>query len=365
MKPISTLNRPHVLAVGASGGGKSTALRRLAREEILAGRGLLLIDPHGDLAAEVLSDVPRNRRNDVTHINALDPERCPGLNPFRGVTEASRAIVTSHVLAALKRLAGSSWGFRTEHVLRAAVLAVLATRSPTLLDVERMLFDASFRTWVLKQVTDERVARFWTTEWVAMGRTAGEAAAAPANKLAAVLASPQVRTILTKNRPRFDARRAMDGQRIVVASLPKGLVGDECTILGSLLLSRFTQAAMGRANVPPAQRLPFTIIVDELSNFTSPTSALAEGRKFGLAIVLATQSAAILPPEERAALLSNVGRLLVFRVMAVDAELLAPELVRFGPRTLTGLAVGEYVERITGRDAQLVTPPAPVDDGAD
>jgi hypothetical protein len=348
-------NRPHVLVSGMSGGGKSFWLRRLAEIEVHAGRGLALIEPHGDLSEEVLALVPRRRKNDVLYFNLLDPERCPALNPFQRVTVANRALVASHVIGAFKRLAGNSWGFRTEHVLRACILAVLETRAPTLLDVERVLVDEGFRRWVLKQVRDARVARFWTLEFPQYGRLGGEAIAAPANKLGSLLASPNVCAVLTKRRPRFDARRALDAERIIIAPTPKGLLGDEATTLGSFVIAHLLQAGMTRANIAPDARKPFTIIVDEFANYLNLAEAAQEARKFGLRLCLATQSLSALAPELRASLLSNAGHLVAFRSRGADAELLATEFVRYGPASLTSLETGERIERLAGGDARFLT----------
>jgi hypothetical protein len=338
-----------------SGAGKSTWLRRLAEVEVREGRGVALVEPHGDLSAELLELVPRRRRNDVLHFDLLDPERCPALNPLQGVTAASRALVASHVIGAFRRLAGSSWGFRTEHVLRACLLVVLETRAPTLLDVERVLVDESFRRWCLKQARDERVVRFWTLEFPQYGRLGGEAVAAPANKLAALLASPNVRAVLTKRRPRFDARRAVDTERIIIAPTQKALLGDESTVLGSFLLTRLLQGAMSRANVPAESRKPFTVIVDEFTNYISLAEFAQESRKFQLRLCAATQSLSALAPEVRASLFANAGHLVAFRSRGADAELLATEFVRYGPASLTSLETGERIERLAGGDARFLT----------
>jgi len=347
-----------MLLIGMSGMGKSTELRKIATAEIEAGRGLLLVDPHADLGQEVIASVPRSRKNDLVVIDAVRPDLCPGLNPLQGANENNRALIASYVISAVKKFAGTSWGFRSEHVLRAALLAVLETRGPTLVDVERMLFDESHRHWVLKQTKDERVRRFWSVEFPGYGRMGGEAVAAPANKIGALLAAPHVRTILTKTRPKFDARRALDMGRIVIASLPKGRIGEEVLILGNFLLARFQQAAMSRADADLTKRRPFTILVDEIANFApaSLIEMLAETRKFGIRLVLACQSISIMSPELQAALLANAGHLCVYRVRGKDAEVLGDELLKFRAQTLTSLDVGERVERIGGRDAVLRQP---------
>jgi len=347
---------PHALLVGKTGSGKSTLLRRLVAVDFHAGRGLLLVDPHGDLAEQVIHDLPRRRRNDLAAFNATRAEACPGLNPLRGVSPATRPLVVSTVLATFRKTWPEFWGPRLEHVLRHALLAVSEVRSATLACAQRMLVDDKHRRWVLKQVRDPVSLQFWVKEFPGYGaRLAAEATAPVLNKLGALLSSPVVREIVTKPRPVLDAWRCMDRGRVVIARLPKGQIGeDAATLLGGLLLGAFQYATTARANVPPAERRPFSIVVDEVASFaTRPfVELLAEARKFGVTLVLATQSLAAMDPETRAAILANVGTLVCFRVGADDAEIVARELAgEFRPEQLMDLEVGERVVRDGNRRA--------------
>ncbi len=340
----------HKLLLGKTGSGKSTLLRSLARADLHADRGFLLVDPHGDLADQVLAKLPRRRRNDLVRLDATRPEACPGLNPLRGVTPTTRPLVVSTILATMRKTWPENWGPRLEHILRHALLAVTEVRGATLADARDMLVDERHRAWVLKQLHDDVVLAFWVREFPGYGKhLAAEAVSPVLNKLGALLASPVVRDIVTKSRPTLDARRVMDRGRIVVAALPKGRIGEDATVLlGSLLLGAFQHATMARSDMPPAERRPFSILVDEVGSFaTQPiVEMLAEARKYGVRLVLATQSLAALEEKLRAALLANVGELVCFRVGADDAEIVARELGgELQPRQLMDLDVGEHVVR--------------------
>jgi DNA helicase HerA-like ATPase len=223
-----------------------------------------------------------------------------------------------------------------------------------------MLADEQRRGWVLKQVRDEDVLRFWTKEFLNYDkRLQSEAVAPPLNKLGAFLASPALRAVLTKHRPVLDAETCMARNRIVLARLSKGAVGEDgAHLLGGLLLGLFQRATMAREALPLELRKPFAMFVDEIGSFaTKPfLELLAEARKYGVALTLATQSIAVMEPELRAGILGNVGQLVSFRVGAEDADLLEKEFAgKFGPQSLMQLDVGERIVKDGGRAAVIVS----------
>lgn len=356
---------PHAALVGRTGTGKSTLLVEIATQTMIAGHGLLVLDPHGDAAGDATAHVPRRRRNDLLKLDPFD-NQCPGLNPLRGLARyPDRApLVISGFLATMKKLFPESWGPRTQHVLRHALAALAEVRSATLLDAQDMLADEDRRAWVVRQVRDPRVRAFWTREFVGYGpKLQAEATAPPLNKLSALLAIPAVREVLTKRRPVLDVDRVLARSRIVVASLPKGLLGEDgALVLGGVLLGAFQVAIMARAKLPAEARAPFTIIVDEVGSFaTQPfLELLAEARKFGVRLVLATQSLAALEPLVRQALLANVGELVSFRVGADDAEIISAEMLgMFTPKALMMLDVGERIVREGAREPRFIHRSAP------
>ena len=341
--------------------GKSTYLRRLSRDDLEAGRGLLLVDPHGDLAEQVKGDVPRRRKNDLFFLDATDPSNARGLNPLRNTEPSERSLIVSNLVATMKKLWPEFWGPRMEHVLRYTLLALLEVRDTTLEDVVGMLVDDVRRRSILRHVTDPLVQNFWNHEFAGYGKQfAAEVVAPVLNKVGALLASAAVRALVTKRRPKLDARRVLDQGRLLVASLPKGRIGEDASLLlGGLLLGVFAQAATGRADLPLEQRTPFSVVIDEVASFaTAPfVGFVTESRKYGVGLTLATQTLAGLDASLRATLLGNVGTIVTFRVGAEDAELLSKELLDvFSPHALQSLDVGEHVTRRGARRPVLVPP---------
>lgn len=351
----------HTLILGKTGMGKSTLLRAMAADAMSRGDGLLLLDPHGDLAAETANAVPRHRRNDLVFLDPRDPARCPGVNPFRNVPPTSRSVVVSGVLATLKKLwPDGGVGPRSEHLLRYAMLAICEVRGATFLDARNVLSSERHRAWALKQVKDEDVLRFWVDEYVSYGKQLqAQASAPPLNKIGAIVGNANVRAVLSKPRP-LRAEVCMARSRIVLARLSKGQLGsDGAFLLGGLLLGLFQQATMAREALTQDARAPFAMFVDEVGSFAAAPfiELLAEARKYGVSLTLATQSISVMEPELRAGILSNVNRLVCFRVAAEDARLISLETAgRFGPAALMQLDVGERVVKDGGKPALLIPP---------
>jgi hypothetical protein len=344
--------------------GKSSLLRRQAVEVMMQGHGLLLLDPHGDLADDLATLVPKRRRNDLIFFDPRHPNTCHGVNPLRSVTALQRAVVVSGILATLRKIFPDAWGARTEHLLRYAFLALCEVRGASFVDARDMLADARHRAWVLKQVSDEDVLKFWITEFTGYGeRLQAEAAAAPLNKIGALVSHVGLRAILSKQRPHLNAESCMARNRIVIARLSKGAIGESAAVLlGGLLLGLFQAATMARDALPHSARTPFAIFVDEIGAFATRqvfSELLAEARKYGVFLTLATQSLAIMDAELRAGILGNVARIVSFRVGADDARLIQNECAnRFGPASLMQLDVGERVVKEGARDAVLLGPDA-------
>lgn len=348
----------HVLVCGKTGSGKSTFLRALASSDALKGHGLLLIDPHGDLAASVEADLPRSRRNQLVRFDASSIQ-LPGLAPLRRVEEKRRPLVASNLLSVMRKLWPENWGPRTEHLLRHVFLTLLELRDVRFDDARRVLVDDARRRTILRQVRDPVLLDFWAREFVGYGKPfLAEITAPLLNKLGAFLASPVVRDCLLRRRPRLDAERCLSRQAVVLANLPKGEIGSDASLLlGGILLGLFEGAIFARST--DERRKPFFIYVDEVASFASAPllSLVAEARKYGVGLVLATQSLAAMDADVRAALLGNVGTLVTFRVGADDAELLSRELVGdVTTRHLQRLAVGERALRV-GNARTVLLPP--------
>jgi hypothetical protein len=318
--------RRHVYIVGSTGAGKSTLLLNMMRQDMIAGRGLTVLDVHGDLATAALALVPKHRTNHAIIFDAAAEHVIP-FNPLACSDPARIDQVTSNVVSAFKKLY-DSWGPRLENLLRYAVFVAVEQKG-TLLDMLRLLTDRGYRDALIPKVSDEVVRSFWVNEfasWNSQYRT--EAVSSVTNKLMPFLTSRQMRAITAgTTRPSLDLRRVMDEQRILIVNLSRGRLGpDNSTLLGSLLLSCIEQAAMTRADTPEAERNDHYLYLDEFQSLTTPSTAimLSESRKYRLCLTLSHQLTKQLDAPTYHSVIGNCGSLLSFRVGLEDAELLAP-----------------------------------------
>ena len=345
----------HVYIVGKSGSGKSTFLYNLALSDIHAGEGVALIDPHGDLALDVLDAIPHSRINDVCYLDAGDTRRPVGFNPATRIAVERRALAAAGIVSAFKHLWGDSWGPRLEHFLYHGVAALISRDHATLLDLPRLYTNDEFRERVLEKVRDPETLRFWREEFAGYTRAfRAEASSAILNKAGQFSASPQLRLILGQLSPRLDLSFTMNNRRIFIANLAKGTIGEQAAnLLGSLLISHLQLVAMERGAFAPNQRVPFFVHVDEFQSFSSDAfaSLLSEARKFATHFVLANQYTDQLSQSVRSAVIGNAGSLVVFRVGSRDAELLAPEFRPMEDGTLADQEpFSAWLRRSTGRD---------------
>jgi DNA helicase HerA-like ATPase len=319
----------HIYIVGKSGSGKSTFLFNLAMEDICAGEGVAVIDPHGDLALDILDAIPRSRINDVCYLDVTDDDRPVGFNPATRIAPERRALAAAGIVSAFKHLWSDSWGPRLEHFLFHGVAALISREHATLIDLPRVYTDDSFREVVLRHVRDPETLRFWHEEFPGYTKQLRSDAIAPIlNKAGQFTASPQLRLILGQVAPRLDLAFTMNNRRILIANLAKGAIGEQASnLLGSLLVSHLQLIAMERGSLPPDDRVPFFVHVDEFQTFSSDAfaSLLSEARKFATHFALANQYTDQLPNAVRSAVIGNAGTLVAFRVGSRDAELLAPE----------------------------------------
>ncbi len=321
--------RQHVYVVGKSGTGKTTLLRNLILQDIDAGQGIAVIDPHGDLAFELLDYIPPHRTDDVVYFNPADQDYPIGFNLLQHIPTKSRHLVASGIVSVFKSLWRESWGPRLEYILYASVAALLECENVTLLGIQRMLVDERYRSWVVKQVKDPVVRSFWLEEFAGYDRKfASEAISPILNKVGQLLMAPPIRNILGQVRSKIEPRFMMDHRRILIANLAKGRLGeDKANLLGAVLVTQFQLAAMGRADVPEEERGDFSLVVDEFHNFLTESfaSILSESRKYRLALLLAGQYISQVPETIRDAVFGNVGTLISFRVGEADAVVLARE----------------------------------------
>jgi hypothetical protein len=351
----------HVYIIGKSGTGKSTFLFNLAMGDIVAGDGVAVIDPHGDLAEDILDAIPPSRMNDVCYLDAGETDYPVGFNPATRIAPERRALAASGIVAAFKHLWSDSWGPRLEHFLYHGVAALISRQHATLIDLPRLYTDDRYRERVLRSVEDPETLRFWTEEFPGYTKALRSEAVAPIlNKAGQIAASPHLRLILGQVAPLLDLSSTMNNRRILVANLAKGTIGEQAAnLLGSLLISHLQLVAMERGALTPRERVPFFVHVDEFQTFSSDAFALllSEARKFATHFSLANQYTDQLSHAVRSAVIGNAGTLVVFRVGARDAELLAAE---FRPMDPAGLADQEpftaWLRRGVGRDRIFAEP---------
>jgi type IV secretory pathway TraG/TraD family ATPase VirD4 len=328
-RPVSLSSadrRHHTYMLGKSGTGKTTLLRNLILQDIEAGRGVGVIDPHGDLAWDLLDHIPRHRIEDVTYFDPADPDYAVSFNLLAHVPAERRHLVASGVVGSFKSIFPEFFGPRMEYVFYAAVAALLDCVNVSLLGLQRLLTDFGYRAWAVKQVKDPVVRNFWEQEFEAHDkRTKSEMVSPILNKVGPVFMSPQLRNILGQVQSRLDMRFMMDHGRIFIANLSKGRLGtDKANLLGSFLVSQFELAALSRADTPENERRDFFLFVDEFQSLVSDSFAtmLSEARKYRLCLTLSHQYGKQLKPNIADAVFGNCGSLVAFRVGYEDAELL-------------------------------------------
>lgn len=350
----------HMHVIGASGTGKSTLLLQLLEQDIRMGRGVALLDPHGDLVDAVLARVPEERIKDVVLFDPFDEVWPVGLNVLSASGEHEKTLLASDLTSVFERLS-TSWGDTMGAVLSNAILTVLEHPSGgTLVDLRRLLVDETFRREFLRSVEDEEVQFFWSKSFPAIGtRSIGPIL----TRLDAFLRPRLIRHIVGQRAPKLDLGSVLAERKVFLAKLTLGLIGKEnASLLGSLLATRFHQLALGRQRLSTDARHPFLLYADEAQHFVTPSMAalLTDVRKYGFGLVLSHQNLFQLrgSPVE-SALLGNAYARIAFRVGTDDAKRLAEGLAFFESKDFVSLSRGEAIARVgsAGHDCNLRTLP--------
>jgi hypothetical protein len=316
--------RQHIHLLGPTGVGKSTLIAQLVLDDFNAHRGVVVIDPKGDLVEDLLERIPANRQDDVDLLDPLD-EAPPGLNVL---DSPDRDLGVDQLVGIFRRVFDRFWGPRTDDILRAAVLT-LSTASPTstLADIPRLLTDRHWQASLASQIKDPVLGPFWDWYGELSDPLRAQVTGPLLNKLRAFLLRRPVRAIVGQPNTTLDVPRALNEGRLLLAKLPKGTLGEDTSrLLGSFLFARVWQAALTRAALPPEQRRDASCYVDEVHNYLNlPTpfeDVLAEARSYRLSLCLAHQHLAQLPREMREALSANARSKVYFQVSRDDATTL-------------------------------------------
>ncbi|OGG58819.1 hypothetical protein A2765_00360 [Candidatus Kaiserbacteria bacterium RIFCSPHIGHO2_01_FULL_56_24] len=339
----------HMYVIGKTGMGKSTMLENMAIQDIQNGEGIAYIDPHGSTAEKLLDFIPHERIKDVLYFAPFDTDYPVGFNVMEDVGYDKRHLVVSGLMGAFKRIWVDAWSARMEYILQNVLLALLEYPGATLIDVNRMLVNKTFRQAVIDKITDPIVKDFWTVEYATYtDRYTQEATPAIQNKVGQFVANPLIRNIVGQPKSTFDLRKMMDEKKIFIVNLSKGRMGESnAALLGSMLTVKIYLAAMSRADEPPSRmaRLPRCYFyVDEFQSMMNEAFAdiLSESRKYKLALTLANQYIEQMEENVRNAVFGNVGTMIVFRVGPFDAEVLETVFKpTFVPEDLTNLGIGQ------------------------
>lgn len=339
--------RRHLYTVGKSGSGKSKLLELLIYSDIMAGRGVGVLDPHGDLVDNVLEMVPENRIKDVIYFDPADINFPVSFNPLENVAEEYKMQVTIGFIHIFKKLFGSNWTDRLEHVLRYTVLALLDSPNTTVLSILKMLTDKNYRQAIVSRIKDNVVKNFWVSEFAGWSEKFDAEAITPLlNKVGQFVATNMIRNIIGQPKNKINIRKIMDSQKILLMKVSKGLLGEEnSSLMGAMIITKLYQAAMSRADIKEEERKDFYFYVDEFQNFATETFAeiLSEARKYRLNLTIAHQYMGQLTNLVQKTVFGNVGSIISFRVGADDAGVLAQEYNPiFKERDIINLGVREF-----------------------
>lgn len=325
----------HLYVIGKSGTGKSSLFVSMISQDILSGQGLAVLDPHGETIERVLERIPDNRIQDVIYFDPSDTERPIGLNLLEIDDPSQKNIMASGLVSAIKQHFDFSWGPRLEYLLNYAILTLLEVPGTTMLGITRLLEDDNYRKYILHNVKDPVVTRFWEEEFRLMKgnqKLVTEAISPIQNKVNRFLASTTMRNILGQRKSTLDFWGAMNSGKIILMNLSKGKIGsDNANLLGALLVSRIQFCALQRVKIPYEQRIPFYLYVDEFQNFATGSfeEILSESRKYKIGLHLTHQFTGQLPEDLLKAVFGNVGTIMTFALGAPDAMELAKEFAPY------------------------------------
>jgi hypothetical protein len=349
--------RNHVYCIGKTGMGKTALLRNLILADIWRGAGVGVIDPHGDLAEDIIDAIPPERSDDVVYFNPSDVEYPIAWNLVDSIPPDDRATTADFLVEAFKDIFGDSWGPRLQFILYHGIRAALDAKHTTLLDVYRLLTDAEHRARIVGQALDPVTRDFFNGEFAGWPeRDRLQAVGSIRNKLGRFLGNPAVRNILGQFTGKFDIDFIINNRRIVVCNLAKGTLGpDQANLLGSLLVARFQAAAFSRAKIKEEDRIDFNLTIDEFQNYMTDSfsSILSEARKYRLNLTMAHQYLGQARPAVRDAVFGNVGSMIAFRVGGPDGEILEQVFQSevFRSRNFQGLKKHEVIVSIPEGDA--------------
>lgn len=333
----------HQYIIGKSGSGKSVLLNFQARQDVAAGAGLCVVDPHGDLIEDILAGVPKERAKDVVVFDPADTDRPMGLNLLEAKTEEEKDRASLDAMEIFIKLFGNEiFGPRIQHYFRNGCLTLMddEEEGATLIDVPRLFVDDDFQRYKVSKCKNVVVRSFWEHEIAKTGaREKEEMIPYFSAKFGPFVTNSTMRNIIGQPKSAFQIRDIMDSGKILLVNLSKGKIGDiNAQLLGLIFVNKVNMAALGRADIPQKDRKRFYLYVDEFQNFVTDAFAtiLSEARKYELGLIMAHQYIGQLVGKTEAygqsstkmrdAVFGNVGTILSFKIGAEDAEYMAKEM---------------------------------------
>ncbi len=327
----------HFYVIGQTGTGKSSILSVMARQDLRNGRGLAVLDPHGDFATGLLDFIPKTRAEDLIFFDPADQGRPMGLNLLEADTDDEKQMAVSEATSIMIKIFGPEiFGPRIQDYFRNGCLALMDyPEGGTLIELIKLFTDENFQRERVQTIKNPIVKTWWKTTYAAMGdREKAEMIPFFAAKFGPFITNTLMRNIIGQTKSAFDITDVMNTQKILLATLSKGVLGDiNSSLIGLILVSKIQMAAMKRQQMPANERKDFFLYIDEFQNYVTDSieSILSEARKYRLGLIIAHQYLGQLQKSDaltksslnlKDAIFGNVGSMMSYKIGPEDAKLL-------------------------------------------
>ncbi len=327
----------HIYAIGQTGTGKSTLLEQMIYQDLVNGHGLALVDPHGDIADYLIGVTPKERLKDVVFWNPYDAKHPYGLNLLElpenlseTDMELERDLIISNIVSMFNKMYGEKYmGPRMEHVLKNTLLTALMLPHPTFRTVYRLLTDKDFRTYAQSKISDEFLLNFWKEEFNVLNANQRAEVITPiTNKLSPFLTTSLVKNIICQKKSTINLDDIINNKKILICNLSKGKLTDDISFfLGNLIIAKMQLAVLRRAHIPPEERQPFFLYIDEFQNFATESFAqiFSEARKYKFGLIVVHQNEAQIKEKDLLdTITGNAGTMISFRIGPNDEKVILP-----------------------------------------